>query len=303
MRKAVIDVGSNSVLLVVEERTDGQWRTIQEAAEVTALGEGTKSTRLLGEPGMAATLAAVARMYEQAHANGAGEVVAAATMAARIAENTPEFLHRAAAQGTPIVVLSGDDEAEYGFRAVADDPTFARFDRLSIVDPGGQSTEMVTADRGEGDWTIRFRRSFPIGTLGLRSEILCAEASDPSSILAASAAIDDVISLCYRPGEVGELVVLGATGTNLVSIRDRLEAWQPEKVHGAYLDFEEISRAVGWMMPMTDAERRAIVGMEPGRERTIHIGALVLERFLNATGAPGAWVSVRGWRHAVLERL
>ena len=96
-------------------------------------------------------------------------------------------------------------------------------------------------------------------------------------------------------------MVLGATGTNLVSIREKLKAWEPDKVHGAVLDYEEISRAVGWLMPMTDAQRRDVPGMEPGREKTIHIGALILERFLFALRASSCGVSVRGWRHALLE--
>jgi exopolyphosphatase/pppGpp-phosphohydrolase len=49
---------------------------------------------------------------------------------------------------------------------------------------------------------------------------------------------------------------------------------------------------------MTDAERQAVPGVDPGRGRTIHAGCLILERFLNALAAPGVWVSVRGWRHA-----
>jgi exopolyphosphatase / guanosine-5'-triphosphate,3'-diphosphate pyrophosphatase len=97
------------------------------------------------------------------------------------------------------------------------------------------------------------------------------------------------------------VVVLGATGTNLISIREALETWQPEKVHGAYLLFEEVSRAVGWLMAMTDQQRRDVRGMELGRERTLHIGALILERFLFALKSEGCCVSVRGWRHALLE--
>lgn len=301
MRKAAIDVGSNSVILVVGEKTDEGWKLLHEQTAVTALGEGTKATGKLGEPGMTSTLDALKRMFAKAREMGAEEILAGATMAARIAENTPDFLARAEAQGTPVFVVSGEQEAELGFQAVANDPMFAQYQRISIVDPGGHSTELVTADRTESGWDIRFRRSYPVGTLGLKSQMLGDESPDYEAILAASAFIDDLVGMCYRPGQAGHAVVLGAAGTNLVSIRDRLETWQPEKVHGAFLDFEEISKAVGWLFPMTDAERAAVVGMEKGRERTIHVGALILERFLNVLGAPGCSVSVRGWRYAMLE--
>jgi exopolyphosphatase/guanosine-5'-triphosphate,3'-diphosphate pyrophosphatase len=302
VRKAVIDVGSNSVLLVVEELREGGWHPVHEATAVTALGEGTKSTGLLGEPGMTATLDALARFFEKARELGAESITAAATMAARIAMNTPDFLARAEAQETPVVVLSGEDEAELGFHSVADDPLFAQYSRLSIVDPGGHSTELMTADRIDGRWEVRFRRSYPVGTLGLKSTVLTDESPGVMQILAAVEQIDDLIGLAYLPRQCGHVVVLGATGTNLVTIRERMTGWDPERVHGQWLDYEEVSKAVGWMMPMTDAERADIVGMEPGREKTLPAGALILERFLHCLRALGCSVSVRGWRHALLEK-
>jgi exopolyphosphatase/guanosine-5'-triphosphate,3'-diphosphate pyrophosphatase len=77
--------------------------------------------------------------------------------------------------------------------------------------------------------------------------------------------------------------------------------WDPTRVHAAWLDYEEVSKAVGWLCGMTDAERAAVPGLERGREQTIHIGALILERFLHAIRSLGTSVSVRGWRHALLE--
>lgn len=301
MRKAVIDVGSNSVLLVVGEFDGVGWKTVYDGTRVTALGEGTKATGLLGEPGMKATLEALAEFFAKAHELEATEVISAATMAARIATNTDAFLARAAAQGTPTIVLSGEDEAELGFLAVAEDPLFADHPRISIVDPGGQSTELVTADRTKSGWKVHFRRSYPIGTLGLRSTHLPNERLGPREILQAIAYIDDIIGLAYRPDEAGLAIVLGATGTNLITIRERMTEWQPEKVHGAWLDYEEVSKAFGWLGSMSDAERAAVEGMEKGREKTIHLGALILERFLFALRSHGCRVSVRGWRHALLE--
>jgi exopolyphosphatase/guanosine-5'-triphosphate,3'-diphosphate pyrophosphatase len=301
MIKAAIDVGSNSVLLLVEAREDIGWRVVTEQSWVTALGSGVKQTGRIQDEPMEATLRALREAYAMAREAGAVEVVAAATMAARIAENTPSFLERAERQGTPVFVLSGEDEAELGFRAVANDPAFAAHPRISIIDPGGNSTELVTAEREASGWRTLFRKSFPVGTLGLRDGPLAEERPTPQQRLRAAAEIDRVIGMDYRPHEAGHAVVLGATGTNLITIRDRITEWDPARVHGQILDFEEVSRAVGWLCDMTDAERAAIPGLERGREKTIHIGALVLERFLHAIHVLGCSVSVRGWRHALLE--
>lgn len=301
MRKAVIDVGSNSVLLTVEENGGTRWATVHEATWVTSLGEGTKETGLLGAASIERTLAAIAEAWQQATHQGCNSIVAGATMAARQARNREEFLNAALAQGTPVFVLSGEQEAELGFQSVAEDPLFSDAERISIIDVGGQSTELVTATRASAGWEVLFRRSFPIGTLGLRGGSLKPESLGMRELLAGVAEIDDTIGLAYLPMRAGKAVVLGATGTNLITIREGMREWDAQRVHGAWLDYEEVSKAAGWLSSLTDEGRAAVVGMERGREKTIHIGALILERFLFATRSLGCYVSVRGWRHALLE--
>lgn len=252
---------------------------------------------------MEETLAALQDGFRLARETGATQICAAVTMAGRIASNTSEFLERCRAQGTPARVLSGEDEAELGFLSVADDPMMGGAERITIIDPGGHSTELVTAERTGPGWKTLFRRSFSIGALGLRDSLWSEQSPSLSARLKACQWADDIIGLRYLPHTCGEVVTLGATGTNLITIREAMTQWEPDKVHGQWLDFEEVSRAVGWMCDMDDAGRAAILGIEPGREKTLHAGALILERFMQAAGCLGTRVSVRGWRHALLERL
>jgi exopolyphosphatase/guanosine-5'-triphosphate,3'-diphosphate pyrophosphatase len=295
MRKAVVDVGSNSVLLLVAELKDAHWMPLLETSEVTALGEETKETGLLGQNGIQRTLGALQRAFAAARDAGAEDVLAAATMAARIARNTDQFLGLAAEQGTPVQVLSGDQEAELGFLAVAEDPLYNSLASFAIVDVGGQSTEIVVGSKSRA----LFRHSFAVGTLALRSGSLSQESPNEMARFQAAHELDDLLG--DLPTEMDGVVALGATGTNLVTIREAMTEWDPEKVHGSHLSYEEISRAVGWLSSLTDAERAAIPGIERGRERTIHIGALILERALYALRQEGCSVSVKGWRHALLQ--
>ncbi|MGI8924064.1 MAG: hypothetical protein ACR2HJ_08525 [Fimbriimonadales bacterium] len=269
-----------------------EWKSIFETSEVTALGEGTKETGDLGEGGIGATLAALKRAFAGARERGA-EARAFGTMALRLAGNADEFQRKAAEQGTPVEVLSSDDEAKLALTSVLEDPIFGGRERITIVDVGGHSTEIATSERSA---------SYSVGTLGLRSSLLSEESPGPASIMAASTEIDRAFA-DHMPGEAGTVVALGATGTNLVTIREAMLEWDPDRVHGQYLEFEEVSRFVGHSMRLSDAGRAAIPGIERGRERTIHIGALILERALHLLRAEGCFVSVRGWRHAMLSRL
>jgi exopolyphosphatase/guanosine-5'-triphosphate,3'-diphosphate pyrophosphatase len=298
-RRAVIDVGSNSVLLTVCERDSGGWQETFASSAVTGLGTDTKKTGVLRDDAIERTLAAVASAYEDARSRDA-DVRAYATMAARIATNRSAFLEAALAQGTPIQVISGDEEAALGAQCVFTDPLFASSARITVVDVGGHSTEISTGAK-RGEWVSEFARSFPIGTLSIKSTSLQDESPSGPELLRAAVQIDDAFGFCYVKDAVGDVVALGASAINLVTIRDGIDPWDPVIVHGRYLDFEETSKLAASLSRLTETERARLPGIEPGREGTVHIGALILERSLQAVRALGCRVSVRGWRHAMLD--
>lgn len=102
------------------------------------------------------TLEALRGAFEKAAHHGAESTLAAATMALRIATNADEFLGAARSQGTPVTVISGEDEARLGFESVAADPRWAGDRRITILDPGGHSTEIVTSERKGAGWSKKF---------------------------------------------------------------------------------------------------------------------------------------------------
>ncbi|MDX2065998.1 MAG: hypothetical protein SFX74_09675 [Fimbriimonadaceae bacterium] len=305
MRRAVMDVGSGSVLLLVAERDEstGRWHRVFESSHISMLGDGLLSTGFLREDRVFETLGALAVGFDTARAHGATEIFAAGTAALRIARNADDFRARAEAQGTPVAVLSGDREAELAFLAVAEDPRFSDAEQLAVIDPGGQSTELVIAERDGDGWRETFRHSFHIGTLQMRAAVLTSDTPHPSEILPASSWIDDTIGTHIAPANVTRVVTLGAPATDLVTLREGWPDWRPDEVHGAWLDYEEVGKAVGWLMRLSVAERSALPGIQPARGTTIHLAALILERFLNALNAHGTFVSIRGWRWPMLDRM
>src|SRR5689334_20001335 len=98
-RYAVIDIGTNSVLLLVAERDPGsRFHAIAERAEITRLGRGVDQSRRLGAEGMGATLSVLERFAAEARALLVEGFAVTATSAARDAENGSEFLEQARAR-------------------------------------------------------------------------------------------------------------------------------------------------------------------------------------------------------------
>lgn len=295
----MIDVGSNSLLLVVSEWNGEAWQELVETSEVTGFGRNVHETGSLCEEAIADCLNALSRAFAAAR-NLNVEPIAFATMAARIANNVNDFLRAASDAGTPVRILSADDEARFGMLAVCEDPIFASDTPLTIVDVGGHSTEIVSTILHEHRRHVVFQNSFAVGTLGVSALSPEMESPNGLDLLRGSVEIDDIFSNESFAKEPGKVVALGATATNLVSIKCAIVPWDASAVHSARLTFEEISKFAGDLSKMSLAERSKLPGLEPGRERTIHIGALILERALHALGAAECFVSAKGWRHAIL---
>lgn len=300
MRSAVLDVGSNSILLVVAERQNDSWVPLLETSAVTGLGTDVKTTGLLRKDRMEDSLKAISKAFDAAKSLGA-ECRAYGTMALRIANNSDEFLTRAESQGTPVRVISGEQEATLGVASVARDEKFRHLSRISVIDPGGHSTELSTADIVDGKVKFIASKSIPVGTLGLISHCHWPECPGPDELFKATVYVDDAVAKFENVDDRGTVVALGATPSVLVTVRDQHAKWEAIHVHGKSLTYEEVGRAVGRFSSMPVRERASLVGMEPGREGTIHAGALILERFLNFLRAENCLVSCRGWRFALLD--
>ena len=176
-RLAAVDVGTNSVLLLVAERgADGVVRPVREEADITRLGRGVDRSGLLSPEGIEATLEVLARFAALAREDGASALVVTATSAARDARNGSEFLDRARERtGASVEILSGDEEARLSYLAVAQDfATEAGEAGLVAIDVGGGSTEFV---HGRGKQVL-FRRSLDIGSVRLTER--CVRTDPPA---------------------------------------------------------------------------------------------------------------------------
>ncbi len=158
---AVVDIGSNSVRLAVFEGFSRSPATLHNEKAICAIGRGMVSTGELNADGVVLALNALARYRRIADALGVPIREAVATAAARDAANGPDFIARAeAAWGSPIRVLSGEEEARLAAEGVLSGTPDA--DGL-VADLGGGSLDMVTVRSGQAGAAM----TLPYGPLRL----------------------------------------------------------------------------------------------------------------------------------------
>ena len=304
-RRAVIDIGTNSVKLLVGDVASGHITPIQEKSEQTRLGKGFYQTHRLSPESIRETAEAVADFAEKARRLGADSIRVFATSAARDAENQHQLLEEIQEKsGLSVGVISGDAEAELVFQGVMSDPKFEG-KSLLIMDVGGGSSEFILG-RGEHK---SFSASLPLGTVRLLEMLPHSDPPDPSELEQARASVAAFLEqrLCnqirphlnQQPLET-VLVGTGGTATILARIDRGLTTYDRAEIERVRLSCARISQYVEslWKLPL--AERRTIAGLPPKRADVILTGVVIFEAVMKLLGFAELSVSTRGLRFAAL---
>jgi exopolyphosphatase/guanosine-5'-triphosphate,3'-diphosphate pyrophosphatase len=291
-RIAAIDVGSNTVLLLIAEGDPTAGLTIiAEAEDQPRLGAGLSATGRLSQDAMARALETLSRMRELCRAHGVSRIGAVATAAVREADNGKEFVQLVRAQGIPLQIISPETEAALSYRSAAHH--FPGAERTLVADIGGGSLELIGASGGR----IRLSRSLPLGAVRL------TELGLPLSALRdhIRRALDQSVPRREWAGSV----VIGSGGTfaNLgaMGLAQRGGAGQP--VHGAELSAKEIEDLLALLSGLGPAERRQVPGLRPERADIIVAGVAVAAELLYRVNATSVRVNGYGLREGLLLEL
>jgi exopolyphosphatase/guanosine-5'-triphosphate,3'-diphosphate pyrophosphatase len=300
-RYAAIDIGTNTVLLLVAERKhNGRFSAVAERAEITRLGRGVDESRMLSSRAMEDTLRVLTEFADEARHLGAQEIAVSATSAARDAKNGEEFLSAARRRaGIQPEVITGDREAQLSFKAVYDD--FGRHETkhpLVMIDIGGGSTEFVYGET-DGSERIAFQRSFDVGSVRLTERYLHTDPIWAAERNAVVSHLGTVLDL-PRPQAGFRLVGVAGTVTTLYAVQHRIEPYDASRVHGGKLSLTGLRELSVALCGMPLAERRRLPGLDPKRADVICAGALILQTSMELLGADECIVSDRGLRWGLL---
>jgi exopolyphosphatase/guanosine-5'-triphosphate,3'-diphosphate pyrophosphatase len=144
--RATIDIGSNSVLLLVAEVSP--FRELAKHSEVTALGKGLDRTGVFSDASLALTFEALKKYVNicQRHGIAAAEIIATATEASRVAKNAADFYQKVDLElGVKVRIITGLAEAALTTKGILFNTSFAT-DQVVVMDIGGASTEFIRVD-------------------------------------------------------------------------------------------------------------------------------------------------------------
>ncbi len=307
-RRAVIDIGTNSVKLLVADVSPDAVEPVWEGSEQTRLGRGFYEDHRLRPEAIADTAKAVAEFVQTARGQGATALRIIATSAARDATNAADLLNAVSSStGQLVEVISGEQEAEWAFQGVLTGASLSRQPVL-ILDVGGGSTEFILGDAGRSV----FRDSFQLGTVRLLEATRLADPPTPTEFAATRAQLRRFLDREVRPQLAPhfasihreDLALVGTGGTT--SILARLELELPDydraRIEAAQFTAQRLRWHVEhlWSLPL--AERRQLPGLPAKRADVILFGAAIYEAVMESFGFATLRVSTRGLRFAAVRK-
>ena len=286
---AVVDIGSNSVRLVVYDGLRRSPTPIFNEKILCGLGRGVATKGRLGEEGMTRALAALRRFRALSRQIGAKQVYAVATAAAREADNGEQFIAKAEkALGCNISVLTGKEEARYAALGVmAGIP-----DADGIAgDLGGGSLELIDVKAGK----LRDGITLPVGPLRLID--LSGGSIDKAR---------DIVDGYFSKAEILQKLkgrtfyAVGGTWRNLAKLHMAQSHYALHVLHGYRLSRQQAMSLSGLVSGLSATSLKEIREVSKSRSDTMPFGALVLERLLAHSAPKVVEVSVYGVREGLL---
>jgi len=284
MRRAVIDIGTNTVKLLVADVQDGNIAPVVSKDRTTRLGEGAKETKRLSRVAIVRTIQTIDDFLNEARHLGAQDVLTLTTSATRDAENRDEFLDGVRCKcGLEVQVITGEREAELIFRGVSSDPEWSS-QPILVLDVGGGSAEFVQGQRGE----IERLQSLPLGAVRLTEQY----AEDFAALVGF---LRETMRRLLGGYDARGRKTIGTGGT--ITTLARIERGTVDRVT---LSQEEVRGLVARLNSLPLAERKKVPGLPPERADIIVAGGAVFLAAMELLRASELTVSVRGLRYGAL---
>ena len=299
-RLAALDVGSNSIrLLVAEYDPLAGISVIDEVKDQPRLAAGLARTGRLDDAAIDRALLALRRMREVCRRRGVRRIAAVATAAVREAANGADFVRRVREElEIPLRIIDADTEAALSYRSVAHHFRLAGA-RTLVADIGGGSLELIGAIDGLVELTL----SLPLGAVRLTELHLPGRRDHRREMELLRTQVRKQLKKALRQREWTAAAVIGSGGTFTTLGRmamGRRGLPIPDTIHGTSVATGEVETLLEWLTEKTPEQRGLVPGLNPERADIIVAGLAVTAELLSLVDARTLTVSAFGLREGLL---
>lgn len=284
MRRACIDIGSNTTRLLVADCDGEQLLEVHQERAFTHVLRAVTPEEEISSEKIVEVAGVVAAQLRTAHALGATDVRGVATAAVRRAANRAALVSAVRrACGLEIEILSAEQEARLAFGGAARTLGYVPDGPLGVVDVGGGSSELVV---GTVPDEVSWCASFEVGSRQIADECLHSDPPSPQELSRARARVAAALDRA-RPPRVARAVAVGGSATSLRTIA------------GPVLDPDSFDRSLALLGGERASEVARRFGLETDRVHLLPAGLLILQGASELFGAP-LEIALGGLREGIL---
>lgn len=275
MRIGAIDIGTNSMRLLICDYIDNKLENRVKFVNTTRIGKGVDKNGYISEEAINKNIIALKEFANICKENKCEKIYAIGTSALRDSKNKEEFIHLAKLESSiDVEIITGEEESNLGFKGVLEGLNSE--DDILVLDIGGGSTEFIIG----GIEGIKFAKSENVGALRMTEKFLtkdpiCDKEFDNMSSFIENE-IDETLKYIKNKG-IKKLVGIGGTITSLSAMNQELEVYSMEKIHNSLISKDDIKLILQNLKKMTLSDKKNLKGLQAKRADIITAGVKILD--------------------------
>lgn len=297
--QAIIDVGTNTCILLIAQIDNQQFKILHEQMELVRLGQGLIQTQSFHPDAIERALTTFKNFEQIIQKHNCDAIHYIGTEACRVAKNFSNFNQELQKQiGRQIHRISGDDEAELIFKATAHD--FKHIPKpWLILDIGGGSTEFILAEQNKQ------AQSMPFGSVKLFEKFIHSDPPKPNEIKDLKEFVKSQIQNHDFLNNTSEFTLIATAGTptTLLALHQNMTDYQASEIHGKQMTTQNLNSQCERLSQINFEQRSKIPLLPPKRADVILAGMSILQAVCEHFNLNKFYVSDRGLRYGKLYEL
>lgn len=280
MKVATVDIGTNSMRLLIADYENNKIFNRKKYVEVTRIGKGVDEKGMISGEAINLNSSVLEKFISLAKSKRCEKIRVIGTSALRDSKNSDEFIKKAYEKtGVNIEIISGEMEANLGFlgiKSILDEKKYTL-----TIDIGGGSTEFILGNR---DGELVFSKSENIGVVRLTERFLKLDIPSDIEIIEMDKYIETVIGDTIdvlKRYDIGKFIGIGGTATSISSMIQKMEIYCSDKIHNSKIYYDELLEIYKNLKKMTLEEKKMIVGLQAKRADVIFTGVCIMKKIMS----------------------
>ncbi len=274
MKLGAIDIGTNSMRLLIADYEDGKLLNREKFVNTTRIGQGVDSEGYITQDAIERNINALKEFSEIAYEKGCSAIFCIGTSALRDSKNGLEFVNLAKEKtGIDVEIISGEEESNLGFTGVLEG--LEHNEDILVIDIGGGSTEFILGGLGG----IKFSKSENVGALRMTEKFLTEDPICEKEFEDMYKFISETITETLntlKSENIKSIVGIGGTITSVSAINQKLEVYSMDKIHSSEIYQKELDIILQTLKKMTLNDKKNIKGLQAKRADIITAGVTIL---------------------------